>query len=158
MSSVQILAQPTTIKLITGETIVAYAIYAKIPEDPSEEDLDVLDALDIADSMFVFVPSLVTHGNDATTFTPWVAYTDLKVFRIERGDIMISSPLSIKIAQEFEKYIASQNVILSTAISNLFKQLGLDYEEKTNKSKAELIEDKSIQYLAELNKIETTKH
>lgn len=144
--------------MITGETFITYAMYAKIPAEPTEEDLDILDAMDIEDSMFVIAPTMLTKGNDGFTFTPWMLHSDTKVFRIERGDIIISSPLSRKITPEFDKYIAEEKISLQDEISRLFKQLGLEFEEKPKNNEKEMIQDRSVQYLADLNNITKTKH
>lgn len=158
MTSVQIVAQPSTVKMITGETFIAYALYAKIPAEPSDEDLDILDAMDIHDSMFVIAPTFLINGNDGCTFTPWVPHTDINAFRIERGDIIISSPLSKSLLDDFDKYVASKNIVLADAVANIFKQLGLDFEDKPTNNISDLTNDKSVQYLASLNNIEKQKH
>jgi hypothetical protein len=123
--------------MITGETFITYAMYAKIPAEPTEEDLDILDAMDIEDSMFVIAPTMLTKGNDGFTFTPWMLHSDTKVFRIERGDIIISSPLSRKITPEFDKYIAEEKISLQDEISRLLNSwdLNLKRSQKTMKKK-----------------------
>lgn len=155
MSSMQIVIEPTSVKMITGETLVTYAVYPKIPKEPSEEDLDILDAIDIDDSLFVFVPVIPTKGNDGYTFIPWLNFTDLKAYRLNRNDIIIAARADVKTTEHYDHYIAAQNIVMADAVQRLFMQLGISYEEDEVDS---MITSKSIQYLADLNNIHKTKH
>lgn len=156
-TTVKILAQPTSVKMITGETIIAYVLYAKIPEEPTQEDIDILDALDIENSMFSIIPSLVTKGNDGYEFRPWVDFTDLKVFRIERGDVLIAAHADKETTDQFDLYIAKKEIAIADVISRLFTQLGLTFEEES-KHVDPMILSTTSQYLAELNNVYDVKH
>lgn len=156
IESVKIVAQPTSVKMITGETFVAYVLYANIPEEPTIEDLNILEALDIGDSMFIFVPSYAVKCNDGYTFTPWLEHTELKVFRINRNDVVIAAYMKEEAITQFDAYIESLGVCLPSAISKLFSKLGLEFTE--NQAKDMLITNPSIQYLADLNKYDEIKH